>query len=54
MKFELITKFGKRNIKTSEMFEDNVMSENYDVIVNFLIFDQFGAIQKPDSGRAVY
>ena len=54
MKFELITKFGKRNIKTSEMFEDNVMSENYDAIVNFLIFDQFGAIQKRDSRRTVY
>ena len=27
------------------------MSENYDVIVNFPIFAQFGVIQKPDSGR---
>ena len=27
------------------------MSENFDVIVNFLIYGQFGAIQNPDSRR---
>ena len=29
------------------------MSENFDVIVIFLIYGQFGAIGKPDSGRMV-
>ena len=29
------------------------MSENCDAIVIFLIYDQFGTIQKPDSGRIV-
>ena len=36
------------------MWQDKQMSENYDVIVIFLIYDQFGAIRKPDSGRIVY
>ena len=30
------------------------MLENYDVIDIFLIYSQFGAIRKPDSGRIVY
>ena len=30
------------------------MSENFDVIVIFPIFGQFGAIRKPDSGRIVW
>ena len=30
------------------------MSENFDVIVNFQIYGQIGAIWKPDSGRIVY
>ena len=30
------------------------MSANCDVIFIFLIYGQFGAIQKPDSGRLVY
>ena len=29
------------------------MSANFDVIVIFPIFGQFGAIRKPDSGRIV-
>ena len=29
------------------------MPENYDVIAIFPIYDQFGAIRKPDSGRMV-
>ena len=33
---------------------DDVMSDKYDVIVIFLIYGQFGAIRKPDSGRMVY
>ena len=30
------------------------MSENYDLIVIFLIYGQFGAIRKPDFKRIVY
>ena len=29
------------------------MPENCDVLVSFLIYGQFGAFQKPDSGRMV-
>ena len=44
MKFGPVTKFDKRNKTTSK---------KNDVLVIFPIFDQFGAIQKPDSGRIV-
>ena len=30
------------------------MSQNNDIIVIFLIYDQFGAIRKPDSGCIIY
>ena len=30
------------------------MSENFDVIVIFPIYGQFGAIRKPESGRIVW
>ena len=30
------------------------MSENFDVVVIYVIHGQFGAIQKPDSGRIDY
>ena len=30
------------------------MSKNYDVIVIFQIYSQFGEIRKPDSGRIVF
>ena len=33
--------------------DDDVMSTNCDVIVIFPIYDQFGAISKPDSGCRV-
>ena len=29
------------------------MPENCDVLVNFLIYGQFGAFRKPDSGRMI-
>ena len=35
-------------------FEDEVTSANYDVIVIFPIYDQFGAIREPDSGCKVH
>ena len=52
MKLEPVTKVHKRNKITSK-YDDDVMFKNYDVIVIFIIHGQFGAIQKPDSGRIV-
>ena len=49
MKLGPVTKLDKRNKATSKTLDDEIMLENYDAIVIFLIYDQFGAIQKPDS-----
>ena len=49
MKLGPVTKLGKKNKTTSKKLNDNVMLENCDVIVIFLIFVRFGEIQKPDS-----
>ena len=46
-----VTKRDKRNNPASQKFNNNVMPENLEVIVIFPIYDQFRAIQKPDSGR---
>ena len=51
MKLGPATNLDKRNKTTSKMFD--VMSENCDVIVNFPIYGQSGAIRKPDTGRIV-
>ena len=53
MKLGPVTKLYKRNKTTSKNFDDDVMSENCDVIVIFSIYGQFGAIRKQDSGRRV-
>ena len=53
MKCEQVTKLDKRNKTTSKKFDDDVMSENCDVIAIFPIYGQFGAIRKPDSGCIV-
>ena len=53
MKLGPVTKLDKRNTATSKKIDDNVMSANCDAIVIFLIYGQFGAIRKPDSGRMV-
>ena len=53
MKLELITKLDKRNKTTSKKIDNDVMSVNCDAIVNFPIYEQFGEIQKSDSGRIV-
>ena len=50
MKLGPVTKTNKRDKTTSKKLDDDVMSANCDVIVIFLIYDQFGAIRKPDSG----
>ena len=47
------TKIDKRNKTTPKKFDDNIMSENCDVIAIFPIYSQFVAIWKPDSGRIV-
>ena len=48
MKLGPVTKLNKKNKTTSKNVSDDVMSANCDVIVIFPIFDQFGAIRKPD------
>ena len=53
MKLGPVTKLDKRNKITSKKFGDDSMSANYDVVVIFPIYGQFGAIRKPDSGRIV-
>ena len=45
MKHGPVTKLDKRNKTTSKNFDDDAMSENFDVIVNFPIYGQFGAIR---------
>ena len=54
MKLEPVTKLDKRNKTTTKKLEDDVMSENCDFVVIFLIFSQFGAVRRPDSGHRVY
>ena len=53
MKVGPVNKFDKRNETTSKKFDDDIMSKNCNAIANFSIYDQFGAIWKPDSGRIV-
>ena len=54
MKLGTVTKLDKRNKKTAKKFDDDLLSENCDVIISFLIiYSQFGAMRKPDSGRIV-
>ena len=53
MKLGPVNKLDKKNKTTSKKIDDDVMSENCDVIVIFPIYGQFGAIWKPDSRRVV-
>ena len=43
MKRGPVTRLDKRNKTTSKKFYDDVISENYDVIVIFPIYGRFGA-----------
>ena len=52
MEFGPVTKRDKRNKATSKNFDDDVVSENCDVIAVFLMCGQFG-IRKLDSGCKV-
>ena len=51
MKLGPVTKLDKGNKTMSKKFDDDVMSANCDIIVIFLIYGQFGAIRKQDSGH---
>ena len=53
MKLGPVTKFDKRNRATSKKDDDDVISTNWDVIIVFPIYGQFGAVRKPDSGCMV-
>ena len=53
MKLGSATKLDKKNKKTSKKFDDDVISENCDIIVTFPIYGQFGTTQKPDYRRMV-
>ena len=53
MKLGPVTKLRKRNKATSKKIDDDVMSENCDVIVIFRGFGQFGTVWRPDSGHRV-
>ena len=48
-----VTKLDNKSKTPSKGINDDVVSRNCDAIVVFLIYDEFGAIQKPDSGPAV-
>ena len=47
-----VTKLDKRNKTTSKKFDDDVLSENCDVIVIFQTFGIFGAVWIPDTESA--
>ena len=54
MNLRSVTKLDKRNKTSSKKFDDKVMSESYDIITIFPIYDKFGAIRKPNSRRIFY
>ena len=51
MKLGSVTKIDKINIKK---IGDDIMSGNFNFIVTFPIYGQFGPIWKPGSGRIVF
>ena len=53
MKHGPVTKLDKINKSTTKEFADDAMFANFSIIIIFPIYDQFGAIQTPDSRRAV-
>ena len=53
MKLGTVTKIDKRNTTKSKKIDDDFISENCDVIANFPIYGQFGAIRKLDSRHIV-
>ena len=53
MKHGPVPKLEKRNKIMSKETGDDIMSRNYDVIVIFPIYDQFGVFWKRESRRMV-
>ena len=53
MKLWSVTKLDNWNKTTSKKFDDGVISKNCDVIAIFPIYNQFGAVRKPDSERII-
>ena len=53
MKLGPVTKFYKRKKTTSKKLSMTPCWKNCEIFVIFLIYGQFEAIQKPDSGRIV-
>ena len=53
MKLGPVTKPDKKSKTRPKKFDDDVISENCDVIVIFWIYGRFGAIQRPNSRRKV-
>ena len=53
MKLGPATKLDNKNKITPSKIDDDVISTNYDAIVIFSIYGQFGGIQRPDFGRLV-
>ena len=49
MKLGPVTRIDKRNKTTSKKIDDDVMWTDFDVIVIFTIYGQFGPYWKPDS-----
>ena len=49
-----VTKLYKRNQATAEEIDDEAMSANCDVNFFFQIYDQFWAIQEPDSAKLTF
>ena len=50
IKVESLAKLDQRNTTTAKTTDGNIMSAKYDVITIFLIYGQFGAITKSNSG----
>ena len=53
MKRGPVTKLYKRNMVTSNKFNEDVMLANCGIIVIFSIYGHFGTIGNPDSGCMV-
>ena len=49
IKLEPVAKLDKSNKATSKIFDDDVISANFNVIIIFTIYGQFGAYRKLDS-----
>ena len=54
MKIGPVTKLDKRNKTTLKKFNNDVILGNCDIIANFPIYGQFGAISMSGSGRKTY